>query len=134
MNISPYSLLQEELRDDPWKLLVACMLLNQTSHKQVRPIIWTLFERYPTAAAMSDADETELAALIKPLGFQNRRAKSLRRMSADFAAGKRIDELHGVGKYARDSYAIFVEGRVDETEPTDVKLLMWKQWRETLCE
>jgi hypothetical protein len=26
---------EEELFDDPWKLLVACMLLNKTSGKQV---------------------------------------------------------------------------------------------------
>lgn len=128
MKVSPYSLLQEELCHDPWKLLVACMLLNQTSYKQVRGVIWKLFERYPTAVALSNADETELSALIRPLGFHNRRAKSLRRMSCDFAAGKRIDELHGIGQYARDSYAMFVEGRADETQPTDVKLVMWKAW------
>ncbi len=32
---SPYGLLEEELWQDPWKLLVACMLLNKTSGKQV---------------------------------------------------------------------------------------------------
>lgn len=32
---SPYSLIEEVLYDDPWKLLVACMLLNKTSGKQV---------------------------------------------------------------------------------------------------
>lgn len=32
---SPYSLIEEVLYGDPWKLLVACMLLNKTSGKQV---------------------------------------------------------------------------------------------------
>lgn len=34
--VSPYGLIQEHLYQDPWKVLVACMLLNQTSGRQVR--------------------------------------------------------------------------------------------------
>lgn len=33
--VSPYGLLEEVLYQDPWKLLVACMLLNVTSGLQV---------------------------------------------------------------------------------------------------
>lgn len=33
--VSPYGLIEEYLYDDPWKLLVACMLLNVTAGKQV---------------------------------------------------------------------------------------------------
>ena len=32
---SPYSLIEEVLYVDPWKLLLACMLLNKTNAKQV---------------------------------------------------------------------------------------------------
>ena len=32
---SPYGLIEEYLYEDPWKLLVACMLLNVTAGKQV---------------------------------------------------------------------------------------------------
>jgi hypothetical protein len=32
---SPLGLIEEELYRDPWKLLLACMLLNKTSGKQV---------------------------------------------------------------------------------------------------
>jgi hypothetical protein len=34
--VSPYGLIEEELFQDPWRLLLACMLLNKTSCKQVR--------------------------------------------------------------------------------------------------
>jgi hypothetical protein len=34
---SPYGLLEEELWQNPWQLLLGCMLLNKTSGKQVRP-------------------------------------------------------------------------------------------------
>ena len=33
---SPYSLIEEELFGDPWRLLVACILLNKTSIVQAR--------------------------------------------------------------------------------------------------
>ena len=33
---SPFGLIEEQLYDDPWKLLVACILLNKTSITQVR--------------------------------------------------------------------------------------------------
>ena len=38
---SPYGLIEEYLYEDPWKLLVACMLLNVTAGKQV-PIFCTV--------------------------------------------------------------------------------------------
>ena len=32
---SPYCLIEEVVYEDPWRLLLACMLLNKTSSKQV---------------------------------------------------------------------------------------------------
>lgn len=127
---SPYSLLQEELRDDPWKMLVACILLNRTSHKQVRPVIWSLFDAYPDAAAMAGADPSAIAHMLKPLGLQNRRARTLMRFSVDYCRMGTIDieSLHGVGKYASDSYVMFVLGDVEACEPTDKKLAMYSEW------
>ena len=128
--MSPLKLIQEELSHDPWKLLVACIMLNQTSYKQVRPIIWSFFETYPDATTLSHTDANDVAKLIRPLGFQNRRAKTLVRFSREYAAGDWSDpsDLHGVGKYAADSYAMFVEGNVRNTDPTDKKLAAYKQW------
>jgi hypothetical protein len=49
---SPLGLLEEELWQDPWKLLLACMLLNKTSGKQVgcRRLVYVDF---PLSAAIS---------------------------------------------------------------------------------
>lgn len=33
--VSPYFLIEEALYNDPWKLLVACMLLNKTTGRAV---------------------------------------------------------------------------------------------------
>ena len=38
----------EELKDDPWKLLIAVSLLNVTSGKVAIPIFKILVQRWPT--------------------------------------------------------------------------------------
>ncbi|KAI0311308.1 DNA glycosylase [Amylostereum chailletii] len=70
-------LIQECVRDDPWKLLVAVMFLNKTRGKYSVPIFWQLLERWPTPEAMETADEAEIADMIRCLGLQNVRAQRL---------------------------------------------------------
>ena len=67
-------LLQEVYQDDPWKMLVCCILLNLTHRRQVDKVRNELFTRYPTAMHMAFAMEDELSEMLKPLGFYNKRA------------------------------------------------------------
>lgn len=125
---SPYGLIQEEYRNDAFKLLVCCMCLNLTNIKQVRSVIYALFKRYPDAQTMAKADKAELIEMIRSLGFYNRRADGLIKMARAFISDwHNVEELPGVGKYASDSYRIFVEGKLDVV-PTDRKLINYKEW------
>jgi methyl-CpG-binding domain protein 4 len=125
---SPYGLIQEELRDDAWRLLVACQMLNLTSIKQVRPVILRFFDLYPDALTASRADQKSLSEMLRPLGLQNRRARTLIRFSKAWQEEwSDVEKLPGVGKYAADSYTIFVEGRLD-VSPTDTKLKKYIKW------
>jgi endonuclease III len=65
-------ILQEIYRDDGWKMLTCCMLLNLTNRKQVDTIRDELFKRYPTPQVMMNANQSELALLLKPLGLCKR--------------------------------------------------------------
>ena len=113
------SLLQEIYQPDGWKMLICCMLLNLTNRRQVDVIRDELFNRYPTPKDMMNADETELADLLKPLGLYNRRAKSLKKMSEGYVEGfKSVDELYGIGQYAKDSWEIF-QNNNRKVNPTD---------------
>jgi len=38
----------EAVQDDPWKLLIAVMLLNKTSGKVALPVFWYIVNRWPT--------------------------------------------------------------------------------------
>ena len=101
-------LLQEVYKEDPWKMMVCCILLNLTKRQQVDIVREELFKRYPTEYDMIEANEEELSELLKPLGLYNKRAKTLIKFSWGWINGfNDIKELYGVGQYARDSWDIF---------------------------
>lgn len=122
-------LIQEFLRDEPWKLLVACIMLNQTSAKQVHGLINEFFERWPNYFEAAAAKVEEMAVFIKPLGLHNRRAKLIIDMSTAYMVHDwgDVEELPGVGKYAADSYRIFCEGYLVE-DVKDKELLNYVKW------
>ena len=112
-------LLQEVYQDDPWKMLVCCILLNVTHRRQVDKVRDKLFTRYPTATQMAFAADDELSEILKPLGFYNKRAVTLKRMSLEYVQGfTDVDTLYGVGKYATDSWEIFQNNNTD-VQPED---------------
>lgn len=119
-------LIQEQLPRDArygWRMLVCCLLLNQTHGRQVRPMARELFARFPSPRSMAGAGR-DLERMVMPLGLWRRRAALLRKLSAaclrpDFDPRK--TKGCGVGAYALDSWAIFVEGRVVR-RPRDGKL------------
>ena len=123
-------LLQEIYQDDAWKMLVCCILLNLTKRQQVDGIRHELFSKYPTEYEMVEANEDELSELLKPLGLYRKRAKTLMKFSWMWINGfSDVEELHGVGKYAKDSWEIFQMNNKD-VKPTDKVLLeyMWEEW------
>lgn len=129
--MSPFQLLQEIYHADPWKSQVCCILLNCTRRIQVDRIRDALFTKYPSAVAMSQADAAELSEILRPLGFYNRRAKSLIRFSTEWLEKQwsHPRELYGIGQYAADSWDIFYNNRLD-IEPNDgvlVKYVLWKR-------
>ena len=123
-------MLQEDMWPDKWKILVVCSLHNQTSRKQVDKVYKKLFEKYPNPVSMSNAAHEDLSTIIKPLGFYNRRAQALIRMSRDFLEKdwSRASELYGCGKYADDCYRVFCTGEWKSVEPTDHALNDYVDW------
>jgi len=116
-------LLQEVYQDDPWKMMVCCILLNLTKRQQVDGVRHELFDKYPTEYEMMEADEEELSEILKPLGLYNRRAKTLIKFSWMWVNGfSDVKELYGVGQYASDSWEIFQNDN-RKINPTD-KVLM----------
>ena len=118
-------LIQEDYLDNPWKMMVCCILLNQTNNKQVRPILSSVFELIPNPLSAIGCDPEMLAAVIKTTGFQNVKASRIIKLSQKWVDGfNDAIELPGIGKYGRDSWEIFVKKNLS-VEPTDKKLIIY---------
>ncbi|XP_072328107.1 methyl-CpG-binding domain protein 4 isoform X2 [Scyliorhinus torazame] len=127
---SPFKLVQETLFHDPWKLLIATILLNKTSGKKAIPVLWDFLERYPSAEVARVADWKEVAELLRPLGLYQLRAKAIAKFSDEFLTKqwRYPIELHGIGKYGNDSYRIFCVKEWKEVQPQDHKLNKYWAW------
>lgn len=78
---SPFGLIEELLTDDPWKLLIGCIMLNQTTRSQMDPVLHVFLERFPTAAVAAAASVEEMTQVVAPLGLQERRPIAIIRFS-----------------------------------------------------
>jgi A/G-specific adenine glycosylase len=103
--------------DDPWRVLVAEVLLQRSRGKTVAKVYEELFRRWPDAAALSRARESSIAAVIRPLGLV-RRAGTLRAMAGDVVRLGRVPNtlegllsLPGVGRYAANATLVVAFGR-----------------------
>ncbi|KAL4893281.1 DNA glycosylase [Aspergillus ambiguus] len=70
-----FGLVQEQLAHDPFRLLIATIFLNRTRGGVALPVLFKIFEEYPTVEAMAAAEHCTMVSKIHCLGFQNQRAK-----------------------------------------------------------
>jgi endonuclease-3 len=73
----------------PWQLLVATILSAQSTDRGVNMVTPALFQRYPTPAALADANPDDVETMIKSTGFFRNKTKSI------MGAAKAITERHG---------------------------------------
>nr|XP_016435738.1 PREDICTED: uncharacterized protein LOC107761959 [Nicotiana tabacum]XP_016435739.1 PREDICTED: uncharacterized protein LOC107761959 [Nicotiana tabacum] len=118
---SHFSLLQEDHAHDPWRVLVICMLLNCTTGLQVRRVLSELFTLCPNAMAATEVAPEDIKKLIQPLGIYRKRTRMIQRLSQEYLGESwtHVTQLHGIGKYAADAYAIFCTGKWDQVTPDD---------------
>lgn len=118
-------LIQHDYLDNPWKMLVCCILLNQTTNQQVRKVLDPLFDLMPDPESCVKVDPAEIAEIIRLTGFYNIKAARIQKLSKKWIEGfEDPRELPGVGKYAMESWDIFVNKKTDFT-PSDKKLKMY---------
>ena len=121
----------EPLRDDlmvqqqisgEWQHMVGVIMLNQTGRKPVKTVLPLFLSKWPTPEAYLASDPEEVKEVIRPLGFYNRRERTIRRMSEDYLTWDKIDAsvLYGIGQYGSESYRIFFLGQ--RFEPQDKEL------------
>lgn len=103
--------------DDPWRVLVAEVLLQRSRGKTVAKVYQELFRRWPDAAALSRAREHSIATVIRPLGLV-RRAGGLKALAREVLRQGRVPStldgllaLPGVGRYAANATLVVAFGK-----------------------
>lgn len=93
--------------ENPFRLVISVLLSAQTTDAQVNKVTPELFRRWPTPEAMAGATPTEIAEIIKSLGFYKTKAKhcveAAQMIVADYgghvpADMKELVKLPGVGR------------------------------------
>jgi endonuclease-3 len=91
----------------PYQLLVATILSAQCTDARVNLVTPAFFARYPTPAALAEAERSEVEDLIRSTGFFRNKAKSLVGMAQALVRGhegvvprvmEQLRELPGVGR------------------------------------
>ena len=119
-------LFQEDLRRNPFWMMVGCQLANRTTWEQAWPAFLHIRRAHPDVPALARARPEDLHDALRPLGLWRRRAIILPRFARAWlqsppAVYDDVLGLPGCGKYAADSWAVFVEDRLD-VDPDDGKL------------
>lgn len=107
---------------DPYAILVAEVMSQQTQVERILPRWRRWLERWPTVEELAAAPAGEVIREWQGLGY-NRRALALHRAAQHVAAHgwpDNLTELPGVGRYTADAVACFALGR--PVLPVDVNV------------
>lgn len=93
--------------DDPFRVLIAEIMLRRTKADQVKPAYVTFFERYPDMKSLAEASDDELEQILYPLGLRWR-SPAFKLVAREIRAKynsrvpetrEELTELPGVGDY-----------------------------------
>jgi A/G-specific adenine glycosylase len=110
---------EENLRSFPWRspgaslyeVFVAEFFLTQTPAENVAEVYPEFLERFPSLGAIRDTPESELVAIIEPLGFHNMRAEALKRIGTEYESlpetSEALQDLPRVGPYVANASLCF---------------------------
>lgn len=104
---------------NPYRVLVAELMLHRTKAQQVVPVYRSFIENYPTPEALADTTVERIRSEISSLGLEYRatRLKKIAKILVDHYGGqvpsdfKSLRQLPGVGAYIANAVLCFAFGR-----------------------
>jgi A/G-specific adenine glycosylase len=105
---------------DPYKILVAEKLLQQTTYGHVLKVYHNFFKKFPNARSLAKAEVPEIENAIRRLGFQRQRARQLKEIAQVIVneyggnvPSRKEDllRLKGVGEYVANAVLCFAFGK-----------------------
>ncbi len=102
--------------DNPYRILIAEMLLRRTTAKAVSRVFDEFVSRFESVSDLANADTNEIASMIRGLGLQNMRARHLSKAAkiiTDEFGGlvprelEKLRSLPGLGRYGASAVQNF---------------------------
>lgn len=93
--------------EDPFRILIAEMMLRRTRADQVKPVYERFFNEFPCVESVADADEQKIEQILHPLGLKWR-VPALRLVAGELRdkyncrvpeRREELEKLPGVGQY-----------------------------------
>ena len=106
--------------ESPWQLLIAVILSAQCTDARVNIVTGPLFDRYPDAAALADADIGDVEELIHSVGFYKNNARNIvlasRKIVQEFGGEvpDTLDELTSLAGVGRKTANVILGNIYDE--------------------
>jgi A/G-specific adenine glycosylase len=113
-------------RRDPWPVLVAEVMLQQTQASRISERFDAFMDRYPSPAAMAALTQAQVLADWNGLGY-NRRALHLHRTATSLAGDgwpdtiEGLERLPGIGRYSARAIASIAFGQPVGAVDTNVR-------------
>ena len=123
--------------DHAWQLLVSVRLAAQCTDARVNVVVQDLFEKYPSVAALAEAEPEDIEAIVKPCGLGRSKARDIsacmRRLRDEYgrkSATLIMGDVFGKPAIVTDTHCIRLcnkIGLVDGIkEPQKVEMALWK--------
>src|SRR4249919_2075175 len=119
---------------DPYHILVSEMMLQQTQVDRVLPKYHEWLEKYPSLAALAEADQDDVTQTWRPLGYniRPRRLHAIARESVDRYGGalpsdeETLLSFKGIGAYTAGAVMSFAFGKRAAILDTNVARVLFR--------
>ncbi len=121
---------------DPYRVVVAELMLQQTQVDRVIPKYQAWLEKWPTIQALAKADLPTILVFWQGLGY-NRRARFLWKLAQEIVDNRantwpqleeELVELPGIGRYTARAIMSFAFGKPVGVVDTNVKRILSRVW------
>lgn len=143
---SPLNLVQEKYRNDPWKLLVSCLILGYPrieSNSEQHRIVDDFFKRWPDPYSIIHEKGVKMGLQRKVIDFfkDNNVGMSVKKGTVipkvtvsfclerpDINENVDIEKFKGCGAFVRDSFDIFFRKKELKFDVIDSDLKSYVKW------
>ena len=133
---------------DPYRVLVAEKLLQQTTYGHVLKVYSDFIEKFPDISSLAQAEVLDIEDTIRRLGFQRQRAKQFKEISSTVSSEHKgripskkeeLQKLSGIGNYIAGAVLCFAFNKDEPIVDVNVRRVIgryfgWKEVKDTEIE